>query len=567
MPHFRSFVLVLATVAAASPGAGYHRYNKRCASKSRAAPSVATVTALDAGVSTAVNNGTITNASAANVTDSAATAGLAAANRLASAVPSAATPTTVAYGDYDGTQQLPTAVANGSAAPSDSAAVSSVNSSSSNTAAPSLPSFNATTGSALDMAQSLKVKQVFAHFMVGIVSTYTQQDWENDIKLAKSYGIDGFALNIGTDDYSQAQLDLGYAAAEAVGGFTVFISFDFNWYKTDQVSSVSTMLGRYVNSAAQYSVDGRAFVSTFIGDGFDWSQVEKSINHALYVVPKWDPTATNAENTGVSGLFSWRAWPGQIDNVPINASLSTADDELYISIAQAQDKVYMAPVSPWFSTHFGKEVSYPKNWLFKSETLWVDRWNQILQLGDKLQFIEIVTWNDYGESHYIGPFDTPHTDDGASKWASGVPHTAMLDVARPYIAAFKAGATTPAVDTEGLVYWYRPHLKTAECDSTDNCGSKPTGWEFVADSVFVAAMTKSGGTVTVTSGSNAAVTKTVAAGIQVIEVPMGAGEQQFKITPTGGSELSGTGNITVSADCWNGIYNFNFASGSVMAAA
>ena len=81
------------------------------------------------------------------------------------------------------------------------------------------------------------------------------------------------------------------------------------------------------------------------------------------------------------------------------------------------------------------------------------------------------------ESHYIGPYNTPHTDDGSSKWADGLDHSAMLDFAVPYIEAFKTGATEPVITTEMLVYWYRPTLKSASCDSTDNCGSKPTGWE------------------------------------------------------------------------------------------
>lgn len=68
-------------------------------------------------------------------------------------------------------------------------------------------------------------KLVFAHFMVGIVSTYAAQDWEFDMQLAKSYGIDGFALNIGKDPYTDAQLALAYQAAKDTG-FKVFISFD-----------------------------------------------------------------------------------------------------------------------------------------------------------------------------------------------------------------------------------------------------------------------------------------------------------------------------------------------------
>jgi glucan endo-1,3-alpha-glucosidase len=61
--------------------------------------------------------------------------------------------------------------------------------------------------------------------MVGIVSTYTLRDWEHDMTLAKSYGIDGFGLNVGNDPYTDTQLTLAYQAAESLG-FRVFLSFD-----------------------------------------------------------------------------------------------------------------------------------------------------------------------------------------------------------------------------------------------------------------------------------------------------------------------------------------------------
>ena len=86
------------------------------------------------------------------------------------------------------------------------------------------------------------------------------------------------------------------------------------------------------------------------------------------------------------------------------------------------------------------------------------------------------------ESHYIGPYNTPHTDDGSSKWAAGLDHTAMLDFAVPYISAFKQGLSAPVITQNMLVYWYRPHLKSAECDSTDNCGEKPAGFDVSAPS-------------------------------------------------------------------------------------
>lgn len=405
-------------------------------------------------------------------------------------------------------------------------------------------------------------KKVFAHFMVGIVSTYAVGDWESDMQLAKSKGIDGFALNIGVDSYSQKQLDFAYQAGASVG-FGLFISFDFNWYTIEDVSGVAKMLKRYKDQSAQFRVDGKPFVSTFIGDGFDWSLVAKEVGEELYAVPCWQPSAENANNSGLSGLFSWDAWPGQIDNVPVDKPMTDVRDLEYLGYTEAVGKAYMAPVSSWFSTHLGKEVSYSKNWVFKSETLWKDRWDEILQLGSRLKFIEIITWNDYGESHYIGPYNTPHTDDSSSAWAAGLDHTAMLDFAVPYIKAFKAGETAPVIDNEMLVYWYRPHLKSASCDSTDNCGSKPTGWDFLGDTVFVSTMTQSGGIVKVTSGGNHAVVQQVDAGVQMIEVPMGVGEQTFEFITFQGGYGKTTSNVKISADCWNGIYNFNYHSGSI----
>ncbi|RXK40038.1 hypothetical protein M231_02678 [Tremella mesenterica] len=406
-------------------------------------------------------------------------------------------------------------------------------------------------------------KYVFAHFMVGIVSTYQLQDWVNDMKLAFSYGISGFALNIGVDPYTDAQLTLAYQAAQQVPGFWLFISFDFNWYQIGQVSDVATKLKTYGSQSSQLKVDGKVFVSTFIGDGFDWGSVASQSGMELEVVPFWQPTADNANNGALGGLFSWDAWPGQLNNQPVLSNMTTDRDELYLSLLDPLNKPYMMPVSPWFSTHFGKEVSYSKNWVFYSETLWVDRWNQVMQLSNQVNFLEIVTWNDYGESHYIGPYDTPHTDDGSSKWASGLDHSPMMVLAKPYISAFKQGANSPVVDEEAVVFWYRPHMKSAQCDSSDNCGSKPTGWDFVSDAVFVATMTKSGGTVTVNSGGSSS-THTVSAGVQVFQVPMNIGSQQISIQTSSGASGSGTGNITVSGDCWGGIYNYNFHSEAIL---
>ena len=62
----------------------------------------------------------------------------------------------------------------------------------------------------------------------------------------------------------------------------------------------------------------------------------------------------------------------------------------------------------------------------------------------------------YGESHYIGPLSSPHTDDGGSKWVNDMyqfitqsyiplidmpisrPHGGWLEMAKPFIQAYKS---------------------------------------------------------------------------------------------------------------------------------
>lgn len=60
-------------------------------------------------------------------------------------------------------------------------------------------------------------RSVFAHVVVGILSKYTVQDWENEMTAAQAIGIDAFALNVAnpaTDDFTENQLNLAYQAAE-----------------------------------------------------------------------------------------------------------------------------------------------------------------------------------------------------------------------------------------------------------------------------------------------------------------------------------------------------------------
>ena len=60
---------------------------------------------------------------------------------------------------------------------------------------------------------------------IGNTYAYTQTLFQSDMQAAKTVGIDGFALNVGSDTWTWARVTTAYAAANVVG-FKLFISFD-----------------------------------------------------------------------------------------------------------------------------------------------------------------------------------------------------------------------------------------------------------------------------------------------------------------------------------------------------
>ncbi|KAJ6019403.1 hypothetical protein N7522_001470 [Penicillium canescens] len=422
---------------------------------------------------------------------------------------------------------------------------------------------------------------VFCHFMIGVVSNrQSASDYDADMKRAKEAGIDAFALNIGNDPYTDTQLNFAYQSA-ADHNMKVFISFDFNWYNVNQSSEIGAKIRQFSDHSAQLRVDGKVFVSSFSGDGIYCSEMRSAAGGDIFLAPNYHPGQGNFSD--VDGALNWMAWESDGNNKAPTAErkVSVIDGDTAYKVALG-GKPYIAPVSPWFSTHFGDDVSYNKNRVFPSDLLWYKRWREILIT--KPRFVEIITWNDYGESHYIGPLSSPHTDDGSSKWVTDMPHNGWLDMAKPFISAYKAGSTLPSnyLEEEKLIYWYRPTPKSTDCDATDTttrsadnggdsflaaCG-RPDGANTMQDSVFVVTQLKQPALVAVTSGKNIQPFH-APAGIQAWTVPMSVGAQSFHVERDGKmvDELSGTSLRDIVDHCICGIYNFNAYVGTLPADA
>jgi hypothetical protein len=124
-----------------------------------------------------------------------------------------------------------------------------------------------------------------------------------------------------------------------------------------------------------------------------------------------------------------------------------------------------------------------ENWIYQSDSWqYAIRWEQIIAMRDKTDFVEQVTWNgacrpkrtwsrhllgsadlpsssldrptDYGESHYIGPIagDQPNSE----AWVNGFDHSAFLAVNKYYSAAFKTGKY-PTISCDVVYLMARPH--------------------------------------------------------------------------------------------------------------
>ncbi|KAK6527374.1 hypothetical protein TWF281_010554 [Arthrobotrys megalospora] len=393
-------------------------------------------------------------------------------------------------------------------------------------------------------------KYVYAHFMVGIVEFYTVDDWKWDMEIAKDTGIDGFALNCASiDSYTPTQLANAYEAAKQVG-FKVFISFDFAYWNNGQAGMIRDYVQQYASHPAQALYDGGAIVSTFVGDSFNWQQVKNGVSHKVEALPMFQDPAGVTGRTDVDGAFSWLAWPTYGGNSIAPLPMTTIWDDKFIT--NLAGKPYMMPVSPWFSTHFNS-----KNWVFVCEDLITERWKQVLQLQPAL--VEIITWNDYGESHYIGPWEPNHKDDGSAQWADGMPHDGWRIITKAYIEAYKAGLSSPSVSQDSLVYWYRPHPKGISCTS-DTLG-RPNGADMLYDKVYVTTLLTAPATLVVKSGGNSAVTINVPAGVVTSNFTMGIGAQTFTLQRGGQTLLGGTGGLDIKNSC--ATYNFNVYVGSL----
>lgn len=395
------------------------------------------------------------------------------------------------------------------------------------------------------------------------------------MKLAKDAHIDAFAMNMAwKDSTNDHSLEMAFNAANSVG-FKLFFSFDYAGNGPWSQDTVIRMIQQYGSNGAYFQYNEKPFVSTFEGpnNAEDWVTIKAQTG--CFFIPDWSSVgakpAVALANGVADGLFSWSAWPWG------NQTMDTYTDASYIQFLGG--KPYMMAISPWFYTNL---PGYNKNWLWKGDSLWFDRWQELFGLDPMPEFVEIISWNDYGESHYIGPIyekSMAAFDIGKSlyNYARDYPHDGWRDVLPFLIDVYKNGVASIEHDT--VVYWYRPH-PVSSCytgGTTVNTASQ-LQIEFepasaLEDRVYVMALLSDGNhAVTVYAGGDQGYVKWDSwpeddgTGIFFGSAPFHPGKVSIRLD-RGDGEAGYAVGLDISDQCEKGYNNYNAWVGSFTASA
>jgi glucan endo-1,3-alpha-glucosidase len=206
-----------------------------------------------------------------------------------------------------------------------------------------------------------------------------------------------------------------------------------------------------------------------------------------------------------------------------------------------------------------KYLGSGSDWYRAGETNLPERMEQILDLQP--DFVEVLTWNDAGESHYVGDFwqeQIAGTDEGA--YTDGYDHTGWQQVIKPFITAFKNNATDisqikPDGDSPVGALWYRPLLTSASCSSSI------TNYQQGQDAVnFAVVLPSDGYTIEVYSNSQLLGSFSGVAGLNYQSVPglQAGGGQSISVLKDSSVVASANGTKDVLTQSANSTCNWNY---------
>ena len=254
----------------------------------------------------------------------------------------------------------------------------------------------------------------------------------------------------------------------------------------------------------------------------------------MYFVPDFDsvpdyyddPSSFFAQYSNVvDGVFNWEtAWPGS--GLFSHQNVSTDSDLPVQQAASAAGKSFMIGLS---SLQF-KDIDGLGFYFRIGDINLPQRMEEILAMSPSPDYVEIITWNDAGESHYVGNI---WDESGLQPYSTGDEwsHAGWQPLLSSFITAWKGdGTMTPSNGNAQGAMWYRTDLTIGTCN-------KPTGFEAAVDAVNFAVVADDGYSVRITSG-DMVVSMELQAGLNYNAVPgIQAGAQKMELLDASGNTV------------------------------
>ncbi|MCK1368280.1 glycoside hydrolase family 71 protein [Bradyrhizobium sp. 62] len=341
-------------------------------------------------------------------------------------------------------------------------------------------------------------KMVFAHYMVccpaaGLAATV--EDFEREIRTARANGIDGFALNVPGWSREPHYFDLSRrifrAAERSKLAFKLFMSFD-----NAPVDDSATMVDELSQSPAYLRIDGRPVVSTYSGTpewGTRLAERLLASGRRPFLVPNYQYPSEHfwARNYGhptaqfLDDLY--RAHP-ELDGYfvfgpDLGYPKPPSDGALVAARSRVAAKISMIGIMPYYRGLRGNFRLFESGGFQGMAAQW------IAAIESGADWVEIVTWNDWGESTYVAPYgDTAQQNLWNFNWGPLLSHEAFLKASRYYIDWFTS-SNRPAIRQPSLFYFYRLHPKSAYGIASPDTGEqgRPKGSDDLVDGVYVTA--------------------------------------------------------------------------------
>jgi hypothetical protein len=327
-------------------------------------------------------------------------------------------------------------------------------------------------------------------------------------------------------------------------------------------SDYASYLTKYTSRSSYFTYKSKPLVTTFGGESVTndaWSSFKSTVGD-ITLIPGFYAAKPSSDfffsRSALDGVFNWNSWSypdeGQVE-------VSTSDDKTFMKAASNAGKSFIMGMSPLQFKHMGSST----NWYRRGESNLEIRIEQVLAMQPDM--IELQTWNDAGESHYMGNlWDEPMTGSLIHDYVDGYNHTGYWQILPAFIQAWKRGdtGTSNMVPTNNKsvqgAFWHHTLTVGGDC-SADPLG-KPSGVKNVEDAVSGVVLVAEGneGLVAVVNNGGVELNKTtLSVGFNRFKFP-GLGKGKVQLEVWDGSTMVGGGyaglEVVESADVCN--YNF-----------